>query len=226
MISTVARVAITGASGTIGAVLMGGLAGHTLKALDLPECDVRTADLARAFKRHDAVVHLAWNTRGDNAYAKSFDSGNSSMTHRVFEAALAARVPRVVMASSVHADRFETWSGPGTLSPDEVPWPDSPYGAGKVLMESLGRYYAAHRGLEVICVRFGGVNAADAAVDDPLERAVWLRHEDCVALIEQCITIRDVPGRFAVLYGVSETDARPLVSLENSLGWRPRPRVA
>ncbi|HEY4346151.1 MAG TPA: NAD(P)-dependent oxidoreductase [Gaiellaceae bacterium] len=217
------RVAITGAAGTIGSVLMGGLTGHELTALDLPGCDLRDADLTRAFRRQSVVVHLAWSTQIDNAFSKAFDPDNSLMTFRVLEAAVAACVGRVVLASSVHADRYKTWEGPGTLKPNALPLPDSPYGAGKVFMESLGRYFASHRGLEVVCIRFGGVNPLDAEPADASDCDVWLRHPDCVALVRRCVEIDAVPGRFAVLYGVSEHGSPPRVDVENSLGWRPLP---
>ncbi len=218
-----ARVVVTGAGGTIGSVLMSGLEGHELTALDLPGCDLRHADLGARFRKHQVVVHLAWKTREDNAAMKSFDPDNALMTFRVYEAAAAAGVRRVVMASSVHADRYASWAGPEPLSPAGVPWPDSPYGAGKVLMESLGRYFASERGLEVICLRLGGLSAADTAPREPREHSVWLRHHDCVDVVRHCIELERVPGRFALLHAVSD-NGEPLVELDNPLGWRPRRR--
>jgi uronate dehydrogenase len=218
-----ARVTITGAAGTIGTVLMNGLGGHKLTGLDLPGCDLRHADLRRAFRRRDVVVHLAWNSTIDNAEQHSFDPDNATMTYRVYEAAVAAGVQRVVMASSVHADRYASWAGHGMLAPDAVPWPDSPYGAGKVMMESLGRYYAVHRGLEVVCIRFGGVSRIDDWPEDPDLRSTWLRHDDCVEVVRRTIEVGEVPGRFAVMYAVSE-NAHPVVDVANPIGWRPHRR--
>jgi uronate dehydrogenase len=217
-----ARVVVTGAAGTIGTVLMNGLDGHELTGLDLPDCDLRAADLRPLFRRRDVVVHLAWNTKTENAFQHSFDPDNTAMTHRVYEAAAAAGVRRVIMASSVHADRYASWEGPGTLAPDAVPWPDSPYGAGKVMMESLGRYYAAHRGLEVVCLRFGGMSPVDEWPDDPALRPTWLRHDDCVDVVRRAIEVDEIPARFAVLYAVSD-GSEPVVDLTNPIGWRPRP---
>jgi uronate dehydrogenase len=219
-------VAITGAAGTIGSVLMGGLSGHTLTPLDLPECDLRVADLRRAFKRQSVVVHLAWMTLLDNWFTKTFHPDNALMAFRVFDAAAAAGVKRVIMASSVHADRYRTWEGPGLLEPGMIPTPDSPYGAAKVFVESLGRYYATERALEVICLRFGGVLAPGRSVEalDPIEYSVLLRRDDCIDLVQRCIDVPRLPGRYALFYGVSRT-ANPRVDTVNPIAWSPRPHA-
>jgi uronate dehydrogenase len=214
----VARVAITGAAGTIGAVLLQGLDGHALTPLDLPGCDLLRADLARELRGHDAVVHLAWRSATESFHSKGFDPVNALMAHRVLEAAVAAGVGRVVAASSVHADRYRDLAGPEPLSPARTPEPDSPYGASKVLVEALGRYYAAHRGLEVVCIRFGGVTPRDTEPDDP---GVWLRHADCVGAVRCAIEAPAVPGGFALFYAVSDLGAPPLVDTSNPFGWRP-----
>lgn len=216
------RIAITGAKGTIGKVLVEGLTRYHITPLDLPEHDVRDFRvLLRLFHSQDAVIHLAWDPSG----AVRFDScdiaaDNLLMTCNVYEAARIAEVPRVIVASSVHADKYLKWQGPGLLKPDNLPEPDSPYGATKVFMESLGRYYA-ECGVEVVCIRFGGVNVENA-IDIPEEgyRKVWLSHRDCVGLMRACIEAGSVPDNYVVIYGVSN-NSRRVHDYSNPFGWVP-----
>ena len=155
-------VAVTGMKGVIGTVIAGGLPGWEIRGVDLPECDVRDYDqVLAALRGAHAVVHLAWNTT-ENFLSGALEPDNHLMTHNVYAAARAAGVGRVVAASSVHADRYWPQRG-GLRRIDDLPIPDSPYGASKVFVEALGRY-AAQLGTEVVCIRFGGVNSADSSL--------------------------------------------------------------
>lgn len=212
------RVAVTGGKGTIGTVLQKGLTSYNITSLDRPKVDVREYhSLKKHFGGIDAVIHLAFHSGKNRLY----DSENSLMAFNVYQAALDAKVRRVIMASSVHADDFYTWKGPGKLTTEEIPVPASPYGADKVFMESLGRYYAK-RGLEVICVRFGRVTSANKPPeDDYWETAVWLSNEDCINMIEACLTAEKVPDNFAVFYAVSNNKNR-VHDTANPFGWSPK----
>ncbi len=53
----------------------------------------------------------------------------------VYKAGLEHKVPMVIIASSIHADRVYEWKGQGYMSPYQLPNPDSPYGAHKVFMD-------------------------------------------------------------------------------------------
>lgn len=171
------KIAITGSSGTIGNVLKEGLKDYQITSIDLPENDVREyARILEVIPHHNAIIHLAWDTETDNFKSEKINPENATMFYNIYKAAIEAKVPRVIMASSVHADRFYGWKGPGYMSPERTPIPDSPYGAHKVFMEASGRYYAT-KGLEVVCIRFGGVNPQNKPpVDPPEERAAWFSH--------------------------------------------------
>lgn len=87
-------------------------------------------------------------------------------------------------------------------------------------MEALGRYYATW-GLEVICVRFGGVNPANKPPKNAFwENAVWLSHEDCIAMMDACIKADSVPNNFAVFYAVSNNKDK-IHDTSNTFGWEP-----
>lgn len=216
-------IAITGANGIIGKVLTEGLQDYPIKKIVRPETDSRDyRQVLNAIKGCSAVVHLAWDTKIDNFTTGKINPHNSTMFYNVFQAALDAKVPRVIMASSVHADKFYGWRGPeDLLTPGRTPIPDSPYGAHKVYMEAMGRYYAS-KGLEVVCIRFGGVNPeSQIPIDPPEERAVWFSHRDCVSLVKTVIDADTVPDNFYIVYGVSDNKNR-MHDITNPWGWRPK----
>ena len=217
------RIAITGSKGTIGHVLIEGLKDtYDITSLDLPNTDVRDYQkLLNIFPGHNAVIHLAWNTRIDNFRSGEIDSQNVQMFHNVFKAALETRVPRVIMASSVHADGFDNWQSSEMISSERTPIPDSPYGAQKVGMEAMGRYYST-KGLQVVCIRFGGVNPQNQpAPEPPYERAVWFSHNDCVSLVEAILEADDIPDNFVVMYGISDNSSR-IHDISNPFSWKPK----
>lgn len=216
------KLAITGAKGTIGTVLREGLNNnYKITSLDLPETDVRDYQrLLNVLPGHNAVIHLAWNTQVDNFMSENIDPGNTVMFHNVFKAALRTGIPRVIMASSVHADRFDNRKKNRYLNPNQIPIPDSPYGAHKVGMEAMGRYYAT-QGLQVVCIRFGGVNPSNKPpTEPPHSRAVWFSHNDCVSLVRTILEAKNIPDNFVVLYGISDNPGR-IHDISNPFNWKP-----
>lgn len=217
------RVLVTGSNGTLGNVLKAGLA-HNVTDFDLPEKNVENYEqLVEHAKEHDAIIHLAWNFEGDGWLAENLNPGNTQMSFNVFQAAIDADVKRVIVASSVHADKFagRDTAALGLLKPFDLPLPDSPYGAGKCMLEALGRYYADAKGLEVVCIRFGGVNKLDTPPQSPYsERQVWFSHRDCINLINSCLNAESVPYNYTIVYGVSDNKDR-LQDITNPFGWQP-----
>jgi nucleoside-diphosphate-sugar epimerase len=219
---------ITGARGTIGTVLAAGLTDRALRAVDLPEVDLRDPAAAHAAVAGcRQVIHLAWDTKGENHLLSTFLPANAQMTFNVLSAALELGVERVIFASSVHAQAYapgaraviEMPGGVHGAEGERAPTPDSPYGAAKLFGEALGRW-AATRGTEVVAIRFGGVNPADAPpVHDELERRVWLSHRDCVSAVRAALEAR-LPLGYAQFVAVSNNAGRPH-AVENQLGWLP-----
>lgn len=221
-------IAITGSRGTIGTVLKKGLSSEfEIAELSLPEVDVRDyKSLQNRLKGSSAVIHLAWNSKLENHVNNKIDPDTSKMFLNVYKAAIETGTKRVIMASSIHADTFIGWKGPGMLTVDKTPVPDSPYGANKVLAESLGRYFAS-KGLEIVCIRFGGINPRNSPAGPeypPEERAAWLSHNDLVSLIRSILEAEHIPDNFVLMYAVSNNPGR-IHDTSNPFGWVPKDRA-
>jgi nucleoside-diphosphate-sugar epimerase/predicted HD phosphohydrolase len=182
----------------------------------------------------DAVVHLGWiaamgpatlrESYGDRLPSDARHLANLDLAESVLRAAGDAGVRRVVLASSVQADAYREWVGPGLLRADRVPRAVGPYGAAKVLVEEVGRHYA-ERGLDVTCIRLGAVTA-DGLPDreDLWERRVWLSRRDCARALRACLEAPAEPGRFRVFYAVSNNEGR-VHETYNPFGWEPIDRA-
>ncbi|HLB66169.1 MAG TPA: NAD(P)-dependent oxidoreductase [Candidatus Saccharimonadales bacterium] len=216
------KVLITGSNGVIGSVLRKGLE-QSISPYDLPEFDARNyAQLATSAKDHDAIIHLAWETKTDNWRSGELNPENILMAFNVYKSAIACGVRRVIMASSVHADTYMDYKSETLVDPYALPTPDSPYGAGKCMVEALGRYYARYKDLEVICIRFGGVNSDDDSRSSLNSTDyTWLSHRDCSDLINACLEAHNVLNSFAIIYGVSNHPKR-IHDYTNPFGWQPK----
>lgn len=175
------RTVVTGAAGFIGSTLAEALVrdGHTVLGIDcftdyypperkrenvaallthprfaLEQLDLVRDDVAGLLSGADAVFHLAGQPGVRTSWADGFGSyvtGNVLATQRVLEAAVRARTPRVVYASSSSvygsALRFP-------CREDDLPRPLSPYGVTKLAGEHLARLYADNHGLSTVSLRY------------------------------------------------------------------------
>ncbi len=217
------KVLITGSSGVIGSLLSEKLP-YDITGYDLPESDVLDYHKLRdALRGQDVLIHLAWNFTSDGWLGDSLNPDNALMSQYALQAAQEAGVKRVIMASSVHADKFAGRSlSEKLLEPHSLPTPDSPYGAGKCMLEALSRYYAESKRIEVVCIRFGGVNKEDKPPKAPhSEREVWFSERDCVDLVEACIEAEEIDRNYTIVYGVSDNEDR-LHDYSNPFGWKPK----
>ena len=175
---------------------------------DIPAAE----ELFLAFLQQDLVVEGNRRT-GRQRHHNGFQ--RLGKTHRL------ARVRVLGIHQLQHADDFVGEHIVAPLRPYDLPTPDSPYGANKCMIEALGRYYAHAKDLEVICIRFGGVNRDDQPpASPPSERQVWFSQQDCASLIASCLQAENIPNGFAIVYGISANDGL-VQDLSNPFGWEP-----
>jgi nucleoside-diphosphate-sugar epimerase len=202
----VPTVVITGAAGGVARHLLSALSpDYTLRPTDRRPLDFPgavTGDLAdpefarRVSDGADAIVHLAADADPDQPWPQ-LRSPNADLLVSVLDAAVAAGVRKVVLASSLHALGGHVDAGRAGIGEDALPYPCCTYGALKVFAENMGRLYADLHGLSVICLRLGGV------ADQPLARSWlpgWLSGPDTGRLFAASLTAH-IP--YGVYHGVS-----------------------
>lgn len=233
------KVVITGAAGNIGRIIVDELSelfDFTLidtndlgfmsrgKLQRVIRIDVATERevLRKACQGAYAIIHLAWNTKEENWKSLEDFPPNKVMAKEVLMAAVALKIRRLVVASSIHAADFTRPSLIGKLlEPNVLLPPKNPYGASKLYVEFLSWYYATKHHLQVICPRFGGVHPDDRVRDEPRYRQIMLSCKDCASLICRCLEVRRPPSSFSVLYAISDNkDA--FLDWSNKLGWVPQ----
>jgi uronate dehydrogenase len=227
-------VLITGAAGTIGRMLRTRLS-QPLRLYDVVPCARARRDeqvevmppasvtdaaaLAAACAGVDAVVHLG-GIPAEDSWERIL-SVNVDGTRAVLEAARAAGVGRVVLASSNHAVGFVSRAEAPVdgLPADVTPRPDTYYGFSKAAMEALGSLYHSRFGMDVICLRIGTC-AEEPPDDSPLSLATWLSPDDAGRLVDAALTT-PAPG-FRIVWGISRNTRRWWSLAEGkAIGYRP-----
>ncbi|GGM86669.1 NAD-dependent dehydratase [Terrabacter tumescens] len=214
-----ALLALTGASGRIATALRPRLraAGHHLVLVDGPgvplrdvdpateravESDLRDVDTqAEAFAGADLVVHLGAHS-DERAWADIL-AVNIDGTHAVCEAARLAGVPRLLLASSVHAAGFVPVDAPLVREGMPLPAPDTYYGVSKAALEALGGLYAGRFGMTVVSAR---IMTFDDAPGGPRSLQSWLSPDDMTRLVLATLTTGAVGHH--VVWGVSRNTRR------------------
>src|SRR5215831_16264262 len=113
-----AKVVVTGIAGTVGSVLAEEAGPHGIVGFDLPDHDMLDLPaLVDECRGADVLVHLAGQFTAENIFTDVIDPVNVEMDLNAYRAAVAAGLPRVIVASSVHADQFYVHSGPEPLHP-------------------------------------------------------------------------------------------------------------
>jgi len=219
----VKKILITGAKGEVGQVLTKKLKpDFEIVEMDLPEGDLRDYELLKEKTSDvDVIIHLAMDPEV-GFMNELMNPDDFLIAFNIYKVAKKSKVPRVIMFSSIHADDYAGWKpGDEPKTVDTVPSPDSPYGAYKVYMETLGRYYSK-QGLEVLCIRLGGVNVSDDPnLDEENYQSVYLSHGDLVGLMKKAVEIEKIPNNYELMYAVSDNE--PLIhNFSNSIGWIPK----
>ncbi|MFI5564647.1 NAD-dependent epimerase/dehydratase family protein [Amycolatopsis japonica] len=216
------RVLITGSAGIVGTLMRPRLrrSGRVLRLLDLaaqPEAtggedvELITASvtdpeaMAKACAGVDAVIHLGGHSR-ESSWEATLDV-NINGTHTVLEAARAAGVPRVILASSNHSVGFRRndEAGADGLPADSTPRPDTYYGVSKAAIEALGSLYHSRFGMDVIVIRIGSCFESPLVLG-PRGLTTWLSPDDGARLLEACLSYPS-PG-YRLIWGVSDNTRR------------------
>ena len=260
------RIIITGSAGTIGSVLMRGLKErHELLGIDCGlETELRAGDgqfvqldLASEASTFDAlikktmpdaVIHLAWNVcEGGSGLSKRLDMStwaahevNEQMVRTVLASVTEHSVPRLILASSVHAaighlngyeyprslrekDQHGAFHRKTKIAVLDGPAASGLYGATKVWIEEAARAAAAEAGgaLTAIAVRFGNVRPNDDAAQS--EYPFYLSHSDCVHFIERCLEAKKLPP-FSTFFAISNNACNPfdIGDAERTLSYKPK----
>lgn len=221
-------VVITGGLGRVATVLLPWLRQHyRLRLVDrtaasTPTDEVFQADIGdpetafQMFAGADAILHLAANSSPwqtwDSVYA-----ANVQTTQLVLEAAAAHAVPKLVLASSLHAlgeyNRPAYWP----VDPRLDPRPCCAYGLGKVVLETLGRSHAERTGASVTCLRLG---LTGWPLTERRYLGQWLSDDDAGRLVLAALRSTQ---RYGVHFGVSANTRNywDITSARHELGYRP-----
>lgn len=170
------RAVVTGSNGFIGKHLCKLLEarGDEVVGIDLPHYDVQDIrTFGATLWSADVVFHLA----ALPSVQESIDNPPASLktntlgTLNVLDAALKARVKRVVFASSC-----AVYGEPSVLPIIEsMPTqPMSPYAEQKAAGESYCRFYAKQKGLKTVCLRFFNVCGEGARAKGPYAPVIAL----------------------------------------------------
>ena len=238
------EIGITGANGTVGRVLMKGLAEDyhlraiTRRAVDMASTIVSFDSidaLAEAFHGLEAVIHLGANP-SPGASWESILENNIDATHNTFEACRLAGVKRMIFASTNHTMHGHTiLTTPETLDPKkqirlalgDAPNPDSFYAVSKLFGENLGRLYFEKHGIEFVGMRIGWLILEDdpstkvgTSAEDYM-RAMWLSHRDCVEA-HRCALEADVGFTNAYVISRNERRVFDLEETERVLGYHSK----
>ncbi len=213
------KVSITGASGKVGQALIHQISDKVkINALDMPEFDARDREaLIETTADSDTLIHLAWKDLSANFEANTVDPDNTKMMVNAYEAARTNGL-RLIMASSNQAHAHDLRDKDGKVRVTTLPVrPTNPYGAEKLFMEGMGAWYSNEYNLEVVAVRIGNINEADAPREDDPTR--WMSHRDWGSLVMNILEAEEIPDRFQIVYGVSEQE---VFDWTNPFGYEPQ----
>ncbi len=252
------RVLVTGAAGYIAGQLLPAFQerfdlslvdvtrthrdGHEVEGVELLDILDDPADrLQELCGEVDTIVHCGMRPpAGKPSYAA--ERINLDMTARIYEAASAGSVRRVVCTSSNQAAKWyeRSWRAGrrDRVGPEDYPRPDSFYGWAKTAYETLGFLYATGeigRPIEVAQIRIVAPRPirAEAFTDRPLADYLrditgWISERDLQQLYLRAIeadSIADDDGvPFQIFYGVSD-NARTFWSITNArkvIGYQPQ----
>lgn len=232
---------VTGSSGRVGRAAVAELQsrGARVRGFDLAPtsglADMVIGSLidpdavARAMRGVSTLIHLA-ATPDDDDFLRAIVPNNVIGVYHVMEAAQAAGVQRLILASSGQVVWYDRLRSRQPLGVDVQPTPRYWYAAAKVFLEAAGRSFHEKFGLDVLAVRLGWCPRTKEQVEEirGLEwaRDVYLSPSDAGRFYACAVA---APGGFGfkIVYATSlpvhfaRYDLEPTRQL---LGYEPRER--
>lgn len=245
------RVLVTGCAGAVGKAVCAELmrCGHFVRGFDLIPMPAEIAlsesiigsiqdraAIDSAMQGINVVIHLAAQPDQGDFYTQIVPK-NIIGVYNVFEAARAAGVRRVVLASTVQVISGIDW----TKAPIKVEHgtaPTNTYALSKVFAEELGRMYARLYAMSVIAVRIGWFarSAESARHIGQGGQGVYFSPGDAGRFFECCVRAEIAPnlpavhqpkgqppegppppaGDFHILFATSKPPGNPPLDLETS----------
>jgi nucleoside-diphosphate-sugar epimerase len=231
-------VLVTGSAGRIGRAVVAELLarGESVRGFDVVPtpglADSLVGDITdpaaveRAVAGANVVVHLA-ATPDDDDFLTRLVPNNIIGVYHVLEAARAAGVRRLVLASSGQVVWWQRFNGPIPVTADVQPTPRGWYAATKVFQEAAGRAFAEAHGLSVIAARLGWCPRTREQVEE-IGRTDWAQDvyfsPGDAGRFFACAALAPADVRFAVVYATSKPIRAPLYDLgpaRELLGYEP-----
>jgi uronate dehydrogenase len=232
------HVLVTGSAGRLGRAAVIGLQHrhHVVRGFDravtpvLSDCVVgdlsdRTA-LQRALAGIECLVHLAATPDDDDVLERLVPDNVIGLFH-VMEAARAAGVKRIILASSSQVNWWQQMQGKVPIRVSDPPSPKYWYAATKMFMEAIGRGFAETHGISVIVARLGWCPRTRAQVEEiaaaEWKQDIYLSPRDAGRFFA-CAVEAPPTIRHAVVYATSRPLHRERLDLSDAgalLGYQP-----
>ncbi len=237
--SATQTVLVTGSAGRIGRAVVRELKarGHRVRGFDRvpsPGADESlVGDLANGAAVHaaasgaTALVHLAATPDDDDFFSQLLPNNIIGVYH-VMEAARAAGIRRVVLASSGQVVWWQRFNGPLPIRVDDPPTPRSWYACAKLFAEGAGRAFAEGHGMSVIAARLGWCPRTPAHAQELADHEIgpdlYLSPHDAGRFFA-CAVEAPLDLRFAVVFAFSKPIHKTYhdpVPARELLGYEPR----
>lgn len=237
-----AKILITGATGTIGLELTKHLVHqHELTVVgrdfsDFPDdlkkqVNIEKKDLVDEknwtglLDDIEYVIQLAGQADAEAEFYGDLLELNYKLPHNLYaEAKKAKNLKRIIFASSIHAvDAYPEYVQVKATDPVR---PADLYGVSKVYLEGLASYYAYTHGMESIGIRIADYKASDEELAKDADKngmAMFLSKRDMNHLINCCLEA-ELKEPFLIINGISK-NSFPRLSYEEAhvlLGYEPQ----
>jgi nucleoside-diphosphate-sugar epimerase len=178
--------------------------------------------MTRLCRGVDTILHLAASAGPNSVWETEVLPNNIVGCYNVFAAAKAAKVRRVIFASSIHA--VSGYPADVQVKASDPVNPGDLYGVSKCFGEALARYMAEQEGVSSICLRIGGFQPNEEMEGDLGIQMMdaWVSQRDLNQLIEKSIDADNI--KFAIFNGLSDNRFKRL-DISNArelLGYAPK----